>query len=51
MLQKTEKQIIEFIKKWKCGSADGNKTTSEWEQDDIRRFFKISKKHFKEDEI
>ncbi len=48
MEQKTEKQIIEFIKKWRCGSADRNSTLDEWEQDDIRRFFKISKKNFKE---
>lgn len=49
MIQKTEKQIIEFIKKWKCGSADGNIHIDEWEQDDIRRFFRISKRSCSKD--
>jgi len=43
---RTEKEIIKFIQKWKCGSADRSKVLDEWEQDDIRRFFKISKKRF-----
>ena len=49
MINKTEQQIIEFIKRWKCGSADRNSTLDEWEQDDIRCFFKINKKWFKDE--
>lgn len=41
MINKTEKQIIEFIKSWSCFSADRDKVIDSWEQKKIRKFFKI----------
>ena len=50
MKKRTEKELIEFVKKWTCWSADGSHVIDEYEGDAIRKFFKISIKHFKEEE-
>ena len=47
MKTKTEKEIIEYIKKWSCYSADGNVIISDWERNDIRKFFGIKKEEIK----